>query len=156
MRKHPDNPLWDHERDLPIMIYTRLEWEEAAESGHLTAEHVLQRLKNIADHVFENEGAAAFNEDGFVAALIAEGLSLPNGVKLHVYPKDHPPPHVHVEVRAQPGAKIRVSLVTGEYLDEIPAGIKSKQLKNFQAEIVKHYDLLESWWEKNHGPVTLG
>lgn len=156
MSRYPDNPLWDHERDIPIMIMTRLEWEEAAEAGALTPEHVIQRLKNIADHVFGNETVIRFDVDGFVVSLIAEGLPLQGGVTLYVYSKDHPPPHVHVKVRAHPNARIRVSLETGEFLDTTPRGVRSKELKRFQAAVRENRHLLAIWWEAHTGdPVVI-
>jgi len=61
---------------------SRTEWDEAAAAGHVTPEHVMQRLKNIADHAFDNQTVMGFDEDGFVISLIAEGLLLAGGVKL--------------------------------------------------------------------------
>lgn len=77
MSSCPENPWWRQDADVPIMIMIRLDWDEATESGYITAEHEMQRLKNVADHVFEQEAAAGFDGDGFVISLVAEGLPLP-------------------------------------------------------------------------------
>jgi hypothetical protein len=155
--KHPDNPWWHQERDAPVMIMTRVEWENAAAAGHLTPEHVMQRLKNIADYAFDIETVAGFDEDGFVISLIAEGLPLSGGVKLYVYSNDHPPPHVHIKLSSHPDDKIRINLETGEYMDDAPRGLARKRLKGIQTAVRENHDVLASWWEKHHGdPVALG
>lgn len=156
MSRYPGNPWWHQERDIPFSIPTRVEWDEAAAAGHLTPEHVMQRLKNILDHAFDNQTVMGFDEDGFVVSLIAEGLLLADGLTLYVFPNDHPPPHVHIKLRAHPNAKIRISLETGELLDDAPRGLASKKLKRFQAAVREHHDVLATWWEHYHGgPVVL-
>lgn len=135
---------------------TRAEWDEASDAGHVTAEHVMQRLKNIADHIFGNETVAGFDDEGFVVSLIAEGLPLPGGVTLYVYPNDHPPPHVHITLRSHPHTKLRIRLDTGEFMDDAPRGLVRKKLKSFQASVRENHDVLAEWWETYHGdPVTL-
>jgi hypothetical protein len=156
MSRHPGNPWWHQELDIPIMIMRRTEWDGATAAGHATPEHVMGRLKNIADRAFDNQTVMGFDEDGFVVSLIAEGLPLPGGVTLYVYANDHPPPHVHITVRAHPNAKIRINLETGEYLDDAPRGLASKRLKGFQTAVRENHPLLASWWESYHGnPVVL-
>jgi Domain of unknown function (DUF4160) len=157
MSRYPDNPWWCHEHDSPIMIPTRSEWDEAAGSGQVTPEHVMLRLKNIADHAFNNQTVAGFDEDGFVISLIAEGMALAGGVTLQVYANDHPPPHVHIKLRAHRDAKIRINLETGEFLDDgLPRGLTRKKMKGFQAAVRENRKVLAGWWENYHGdPVVL-
>jgi hypothetical protein len=69
MSRYPDNPWWCQHHDAPIMIMTRSEWNKAAAAGYVTPEHVMLRLKNIADRVFDNETVVGFDEDGFVTSL---------------------------------------------------------------------------------------
>ncbi|GAA2865699.1 hypothetical protein MIAR_27580 [Microbacterium arabinogalactanolyticum] len=40
----------------------------------------------------------AFDVDGVMIALTAEGLNLGNGVMLVIHSGDHDPPHAHVEI----------------------------------------------------------
>lgn len=156
MSRYPGNPWWHHQLDIPITIMSRSEWDEAAAAGHVTPEHVMRRLKNIADHAFDNQTVMGFDEDGFVVSLIAEGLALAGGVTLRVYPNDHPPPHVHIEVRSRPNARIRINLATGEFLDDAPRGLPRKKLKGFQAAVRENHEVLATWWESYHGePVVL-
>ncbi len=157
MSKYPGNPYWHHEHDVPMMILTRAEWDEAKANGHLTPEHVFNRLHNIAVHVLGVEGSIGFDDDGFVVSLTAGGLALDHGVTLRVFPNDHPPPHVHIELRSHPTAKLRVRLDTGEYLDAAPKGLSTEKLKGFQAAIAESHDTLAKWWEEYHGdPVVVG
>jgi hypothetical protein len=156
MSRYPHNPCWHQERDIPFSIPTRADWDEAAAAGHLTPEHVMQRLKNIADHAFGNESVRGCDEDGFIISLTAEGLPIPGGVTLYVYANDHPPPHVHIKLRAHPNAEIRISLETGEFLDDAPRGLASKKLRGFQAAVRENHAVLASWWESYQGkPVVL-
>ena len=142
---------------MPIMIMTRAEWDEAAAAGHLTPEHVIQRLKNIADHAFGNETVLGFDEDGFVISLTAEGLPLPGGVKLYIYPRDHPPPHAHIEIRSHPDIKLRINLETSEFMDSAPSGLAGKKLRGMRKAVIENHGILSSWWESYHGgPVSLG
>ncbi|RVW02432.1 DUF4160 domain-containing protein [Rhodococcus spongiicola] len=135
---------------------TKADWEEATAAEHITPEHVLQRLKNIADHIFENEVVAGFDSDGFLVALIAEGLRLQNGVTLIVRTNDHPPPHAHIKVRAYPEADLKVDLTTGELSGNVPKGLSAKDIRGFQDLVGKHHDQLASWWQDYHGdPVVL-
>ncbi|ELB90653.1 hypothetical protein Rwratislav_23294 [Rhodococcus wratislaviensis IFP 2016] len=77
----------------------REDWEQAAEEGHITPEHVLQRLENILTYAEGNEGPVDFDEDGHVIALVAWSKQMEGGYKLRVWPRDHPPPHAHIELR---------------------------------------------------------
>lgn len=136
---------------------TRSEWERAAEAGHVTPEHVMLRLKNIANRAFDTQTVVGFDEDGFPVSLIAEGMALSGGVTLHVYSNDHPPPHVHIKLRARPSVTLRISLETGEFLDdELPRGLTRKKMKGFQAAVRENHQVLAGWWENYHGdPVVL-
>ena len=75
MSSYPCNPPWFHVLDIPITILSRTEWNAASAAGYLTPEHVLARLKNIADYVFGYQTAMGLDQDGFVSSLISAGLS---------------------------------------------------------------------------------
>lgn len=114
------------------------------------------RLKNIADQIFENETSMGFDDDGFVISLTAGAVSLDGGLKLRVWPNDHPPPHVHIEVNSHPEWKIRVNLMTIELMDDLPAGMKAKQFRGFCDAIRECHSTLAGWWEDYRGdPVVL-
>lgn len=157
MSRYPGNPLWSHDNDVPVVIMTRRDWDEAIAAGHVTPEHVLVRLKNIADYAFDNISAIGYDSEGFVTALTAEGLPRPGGVTLYVYTHDHPPPHVHIKLRDHPDVKLRISLETGEYLDTAPRGLSTKKLRGFQRAVRECHPILAGWWENYHGgdPVVL-
>lgn len=154
--RHPDNPYWCQTHDQARLIMTRAEWDEAKAAGHLTPDHVFLRLKNIADHIFGNETSMGFNDEGFVVSLVAGAVSLEGGLRLRVWPNDHPPPHVHIEVRAHPDWRIRVNLQTVELMDELPAGLRRRQFRGFCQAIRDCHPTLAAWWEEYHGdPVVL-
>lgn len=137
------------------MIMTRAQWDEATAAGHVTPEHVMLRLRNIADHIFGVESGIGYDEDGFVIGLTSAGLALQGGVILRVFPNDHAPPHVHIEVSSHPHAKIRINLATGDLLDDPPRGLPTKKLKRIQALVHENRAALATSWEKYHGgPVV--
>ncbi|MFD1848011.1 hypothetical protein [Arthrobacter flavus] len=74
MSKHPGNPYWCQTHDNPTGIYTRGDWDEAVAGGHITPEHVWERLYRIAIGEFGVMGPAGYDEDGFFLSLTAEGL----------------------------------------------------------------------------------
>jgi hypothetical protein len=154
MSQYPNNPLWCQNHDRPIAIVSIADWEQADADGHLTPEHVLQRIHDIAEFEFGNGEELGFDGDGFLVSLAADGMQLPGGVTLSVYPNDHPPPHVHVRIRALPHVKLRISLETGEPLDDgLPDGW-SKKLKRIQRLVADNAPTLASWWEKHHGEAV--
>lgn len=157
MSRYPDNPYWCQNHDNPIAINSREEWDEADAAGHTTTEHVFMRLKNIADHIFGNESSLAFDDEGFVISLVAGAVTLQGGLKLRVWPNDHPPPHVHIEVQAHPEWKIRINLETVELMDDLPPKLKRKQFHGFLDAVRECRPQLTTWWESYHGdPVVLG
>lgn len=139
------------------MILSERDWEEARAAGHLLLEHVLLRMRNMIHRELGTQGGSiGFDEHGFVKALIAESFQFPGGVKLCVYPNDHPPPHVHVKLRKHPKAKIRISLEDGEFLKGTPQNLASKLLGQSQALVVEHRVMLIDLWESYHGgPVIV-
>lgn len=155
MSKYLGNPRWCQEHDQPIAIMTRADWDKAAALGQLTPEHVFQRLHNIAVHAMGEEGAAGFDDEGFMVSLTAAGVALECGVTLRVFPNDHPPPHVHIELKSHPGSKLRVRLDTGEYMDDPPKGLNTKKLKGFSAAIAESHPVLAAWWEEYHGEPVI-
>jgi hypothetical protein len=68
MSKYPGNPWWHHENDVPIAILDEFAWNEAAAGGHLTAEHILQRLENILEFEFGRGAEMGLAADGFYNA----------------------------------------------------------------------------------------
>lgn len=156
--RHPDNPYWCQNHDLPKAICTRAEWDDAVATGFLTVEHVMLRLKNIADYEFGGETAAGpgvYDAEGFLMSLTSAGVKLEGGITLQVNPNDHPPPHVHVKIKAEPRIKLRVRLDTAEPMDPLPDGW-AKKLRGFQTVIRENHAVLAGWWEEYHGePVSL-
>ncbi|WP_433592534.1 hypothetical protein [Nocardia sp. CA-145437] len=154
MSRHPDNPYWSQTDDKPIMIGSRRVWAEAEAAGYLTAEHVFARLHAIAMHEMDGEGPVAYDADGFVTALTAEGIRLQGGVTLTVHTRDHQPPHAHITFTTDPSIDLRINLQTGELMNAIPKG-RAKMVKHACALVVEHHDLLANWWVKNHGPFSI-
>lgn len=133
-------------------------WHLAETEGRLEAQDVLQRLAYMALYEFgedKDKWPIALDEDGFVTALTAEGKSFEGGISIHVWPKDHPPPHVHILKKSEPDSQyVKINLETGESEDPLPSWANGKQLKNIKALVVKHHELFEGWWQKNHGTTT--
>jgi hypothetical protein len=147
MSKYPGNPWWHHENDVPIAILDEFAWNEAAAGGHLTAEHILQRLENILEFEFGRGAEMGLAADGFYNALVADGWRLEGGVTVRLHPNDHPPPHVHLEFRSDPRLDLRLSIETGELLDVAPAGW-AKRIKAAAAQVLDlQSTLMERWSE---------
>src|SRR5438874_1596465 len=89
------------------------------------------------------DGGAAYDEDGFVRALVAAGWSGEGGWRVQLHPNDHDPPHVHFRDKGDPKKEIRLSLATGEPLagEAIPVGVK-KKLARAGDFILENQDLL--------------
>jgi hypothetical protein len=148
--KHPDNPLWNQATDAPWVIQTKEDWDEAVTDGYLTAEHVLARLEAMVRVAYDQptDGAAAYDEDGFVRALVAAAIH-GEGFRVQVHPNDHRPPHAHFVDPGEPRQEVRLSLETGDPLDgeSVPVGQK-KKLRKAKALIGEHHDLLMDWWRE--------
>jgi hypothetical protein len=130
------------------MIMTRAEWDQATKDGHVTAEHIVQRLQNVAAHLFdEEEAAVAFDDEGFVVSLTAASITV-DGVKLHVYTLDHQPPHVHVKTSA---FELRINLVTAELMGSAPRGVSAKQVRKLQDVVRENHPVLAGMWTSYHG-----
>lgn len=135
-------------------------WELAEAEDRIEAEDVLARLVNMALYEFgadKEDWPIAFDEDGFLAALTAEGRSFDGGISVHVWPNDHPPPHLHILKKSErDGLDLKINLGNGEPEGELPHWATKKQLKRISAIIVENHELFASWWQKNHGAtVTL-
>jgi len=135
-------------------------WRRAEKEGRLEAEDILGRLTSMALFEFgvnRDEWPVSFDEEGFLTALTAEGKGFDGGLSIHVWPKDHPPPHVHILKKSEPdNTYIKIDLETGDLVGDLPSWASHKQLKRMKALIVKHHQLFAGWWEKNHGTkVTL-
>lgn len=128
-------------------------WELAEAEGRLEAQDVLQRLARMALYEFgENRDAwpMAFDEEGFLTSLTAEGKKFDGGISIHVWPNDHPPPHVHILKKSAPDSQyVKINLETGVSEGVLPAWANQKQLKKIHALIVEHRELFEDWWQKN-------
>lgn len=104
-----------------------------------------------------DDWAMALDSEGFLTALVADGMRFDGGISVHVWPNDHPPPHVHILKKSESdGRSVKISLETGEVEGDPPEWASRSQLKNMKVLIVKHHELFSNWWQKNHGePVTL-
>lgn len=133
-------------------------WELAETEGRLEAQDVLQRLARMALYEFgehRDDWPMAFDEEGFLTSLTAEGKKFDGGISIHVWPNDHPPPHVHILKKSEPDSQyVKINLETGESEGELPSWANQKQFKKMQALIIEHYELFEGWWQKNHGEAV--
>ena len=128
------------------------DWAKAIDEGRLTAQDVFVRLTRMALHEFgesQEDWPIAFDEDGFVTALTAEGIQMEAGVTLRICTRDHPPPHVHIQRRGE--EDVKVNLETGVVEGTLPQGVRPKQFKKFSALVQQQHALLCDLWLKNHG-----
>jgi hypothetical protein len=134
-------------------------WELAESEDRIEAEDVLSRIVQMALHEFgknQNEWPMTFDDEGFIAVLTAEGIRLEGGLSIHVWPNDHPPPHVHILKQSESDSSyIKINLATGALEGDLPDWANAKQLKKMQALVVKHHGQLAAWWEKNHGEAVV-
>ncbi|PKV78932.1 DUF4160 domain-containing protein [Nocardia fluminea] len=134
-------------------------WELAESEGRLEAEDVLNRLVSIALYEFgENkpDWPMALDSQGFTTALVAEGRMFDGGISVHVWPNDHPPPHVHILKKCEgDGLSVKINLETGESEGDLPPWADRKQLKNLKALVVEYHPLFAGWWTKNHGGAVV-
>ncbi|MBD8078339.1 DUF4160 domain-containing protein [Cellulosimicrobium arenosum] len=134
-------------------------WELADSEGRIEADDVLGRLVNMALYEFgETDGdwPISFDDDGFIRTLTAEGKRFDGGISIHVWPNDHPPPHVHILKRSEPdGQGVKINLKTGESEGDLPSWASQKQLKKMRALVVKHHELFANWWQKHHGGAVV-
>jgi hypothetical protein len=135
-------------------------WALAESEGRLQAEDVLGRILKMALYEFgetTDDWLIALDSEGFLTVLLAEGKRFDGGISVHVWPNDHPPPHVHILKKSESDSRsVKISLETGEVVGDPPEWATRPQLKNMRALIVKHRELFSNWWEKNQGePVTL-
>ncbi|WP_454853916.1 DUF4160 domain-containing protein [Promicromonospora soli] len=133
-------------------------WELAEAEDRLEAEDILGRIVSMALYEFgenKDEWPLALNEEGFLTALTAEGKKFDGGISIHVWPNDHPPPHVHILKRSEPDSQyVKINLKTGESDGDLPPWASQKQLRNMQGLVVKHHHLFAGWWQKNHGDIV--
>jgi hypothetical protein len=135
-------------------------WDNAVSEGRLEPDDVLGRLVSMALSQFgegQDEWPMLFDDDGFIFVLTAEGRRFDGGISVHVWPDDHPPPHIHILKKSEPDSEyIKIDLETAELVGDLPAWAGRKQLKKMQALLRDHHELFAGWWEKNHGEtVTL-
>lgn len=133
-------------------------WEQAESEGRLEPDDVFGRLVFMALSEFgENQGEwpMAFDEDGFISVLTADGKKFDGGISVHVWPNDHPPAHVHILKKSEPDTEsIKINLKTAELEGDLPPWANSKQLRKMQQLVREYHELFAGWWEKNHGEVV--
>jgi len=126
-------------------------WNLAEAEGRLEAQDVLDRLARIALYEFsehKDDWPMAFDDEGFLIALTAEGKSFDGGISIHVWPNDHPPPHVHIMKKSEPDKSyVKINLETGEHEGDMPVWADRKQLKKIKVLVVKNQQLFEDWWK---------
>lgn len=134
-------------------------WDLAESEGRLEPEDVLARLVNMALYEFgegKDDWPMALDAEGFLTALTAEGKKFDGGISVHVWPNDHPPPHVHIRKQSEPdNQSVKINLATGDSEGDLPPWASSKQLKSMKALVVRHHQLFADWWEKNHGEKVI-
>jgi hypothetical protein len=146
MSKYPDNPCWCPSHDQPIALLTSSDWQEAEHQEHLTPEHVFSRLSDILEYALGQGEEMGLDEDGFHRALVADGYRLEGGVTVRMCTRDHPPPHVHIEIKGEPRLRLRMHLESGQLLDSPqPPGLK-KKLEIARAFIAEYRDKLHTRW----------
>ncbi|NKV31956.1 DUF4160 domain-containing protein [Rhodococcus hoagii] len=155
MSKYPDNPWWDHVNDCPDSLMTKDQWGQADADGHITPEHVFLRLRNIVIFAMGNPGPVGSDENGHVISLVGASIQLEGGVKLRVCSRDHNPPHVHIEHSSFRGQKLRVNLVTGEFMDAAPRGLNTTKMKGYKKTIVEEQGRLKEMWATAHGEYVV-
>lgn len=152
-----DEDLTPRERALRN-LRTPSGWELADSEGRIEARDVLERVASMALYEFgenKSDWSMAFDEDGFLTALTAEGRKFEGGISVHVWPKDHPPPHVHILKKSEPDSEnLKINLETGAVEGDLPKWAGSAQVKKMTALIVRHHALFAKWWEEHHGTVV--
>ncbi|MGW6427622.1 DUF4160 domain-containing protein [Nocardia sp. NPDC055053] len=153
-----DDDLTPYER-ASRNLATASGWELAESESRLEAEDVLGRLVNIALYEFgenKHDWPMVFDSQGFLTALVAEGRTFDGGISVHVWPNDHPPPHVHILKKCAPDSQnLKINLETGESEGDLPAWADRKQLRSIKALVVEHHQLFADWWTKNHGGTVV-
>ena len=135
-------------------------WDLAATEGRLDSNDVLSRLVNMALYEFgsrQDDWPIAFDQDGFVTALTAEGIKFESGLSIYVWPNDHPPPHVHILKKSErDDHNVKINLESGEVIGELPRWAKRKQLARIKDLVIENHETLADLWSKYHGiTVTL-
>jgi hypothetical protein len=103
----------------------------------------------------EGDSPMAFDEDGFIAVLTADGQAFDGGISAHVWPNDHPPPHVHILKNSESDNEcVKINLETAEVEGDLPPWADRKQLKMMQQLVRDYHELFACWCEKNHGEVV--
>lgn len=132
-------------------------WDLAESEGRLEPEDVLGRLVFMALFEFgegQEEWPIAFDDDGFISVLTADGRGFDGGISVHVWPNDHPPAHVHILKKSEPDNQyVKINLETAELEGDLPPWADRKQLKKMQKLVRDYHELFAGWWEKNHGEV---
>lgn len=147
---------WPDPRDLPPFewkpgdpVDTREAWTAAEAVGALTVGNILERLRRMAVYELGEMGPVGYDEDGFVTALVAEGIK-EGALVLQVHTRDHWPPHVHVKDFGSHG--VIIDLRNGDVCEErLPKGVRTKDIQRMGELVEKHHAELCLLWEKNNG-----
>ncbi len=67
-----------------------------------------------------------------------------DGYQFHVYPKDHPPPHVHV--RCPDGKWVKINLTDGSFMTPPPRGKEGKLRTLFR----RFLESIREKWDEYH------
>ena len=67
-----------------------------------------------------------------------------DGISFVIHSNDHLPPHVHVKL--SDGSECRINLVSGEFMDAAPAGMKKKIMKSY----IENLEAIWATWEEYH------
>lgn len=133
-------------------------WAVAASEGRLEPEDFLDRLAAMALFEFgerRDDWPIALDDDGFIVALTAEGREFDGGIIVRVWPRDHPPAHVHIYKKSRPRSEaVKINLATGELEGDLPRWARGKQLIKMQQLVRNNHGLFAEWWEKHHGEVV--
>ena len=68
-----------------------------------------------------------------------------HGLRLVIYPNDHNPPHVHI--RLSNGEECRINLLTGDFMDDPPRGLRRTIMRAY----VENIEAVWSAWDSYHG-----
>ena len=95
------------------------------------------------------------DEDGFLRALTADRWQVAGSLSVVMHSNDHPPPHVHVDVKGEWHRKLRINIETGELMDHgLPDGW-SRKLRRATAFVASNrVVLLEAWNAKQSVAVS--
>lgn len=133
-------------------------WANAASESRLEPGDVLGRLAAMALFEFgdsQDEWPVAFDDDGFIVALTAEGKVFEGGLIVRVWPRDHASAHVHIYKKSErENGSVKINLATAELDGNLPRWADRKRLTKMQQLVRDNHGLFAGWWAKNHDEVV--